>query len=317
MSTIVIFFVALAFLWAGANLITKASLRIAKSMAMSEGFIGMTVLALGTSFPEITISVMGAIQKLGGQDTSGIVVGNAIGASMNQLILIIAISGLLKAISFKKNTVFFDATFTIAMVVAFYVTSRDGLISQSEGVFFVISYLLYLVFLSRKNLLESIAHKIKSKLIKRKLRFMDFLQLIFGLVVIAKSSEIVLEKGVLLASQLGVSEATVGVLLLGFGASLPELVVAISAAVRGATALSFGNLIGGTVVNIAVAMGLGAAIAGWEVERGLVQFDIPYLLFSAVIVILFIATRNKLDRKEALLLFSLYLVYLVLKVTGV
>lgn len=317
MSTIVIFFVALAFLWAGANLITKASLRIAKSMAMSEGFIGMTVLALGTSFPEITISVMGAIQKLGGQDTSGIVVGNAIGASMNQLILIIAISGLLKAISFKKNTVFFDATFTIAMVVAFYVTSRDGLISQSEGVFFVISYLLYLVFLSRKNLLESIAHKIKGKIIKRKLRFMDFLQLIFGLVVIAKSSELVLEKGVLLASQLGVSEATVGVLLLGFGASLPELVVAISAAVRGATALSFGNLIGGTVVNIAVAMGLGAAIAGWEVERGLVQFDIPYLLFSAVIVILFIATRNKLDRKEALLLFSLYLVYLVLKVTGV
>ncbi len=317
MSTLVVFLLALTALWLGANLITKASLRIARSLAMSEGFIGMTVLALGTSFPEITISVMGALQKLAGQDTSSIVVGNAIGASMNQLILIIAVSGLLKTISFKKNTVLFDATFTIAMVLGFYVASRDGLISQAEGVFFVMSYILYLAFLSRKNLLESIANKIKRKLVRRRMRFIDFLQLIFGLVVIAKSSEVVLEKGVLLASQFGVSEATIGVLLLGFGASLPELVVAISAAVKGATALSFGNLIGGTVVNIAVAMGLGAAIAGWEIERSLVQFDIPYLLFSAVIVILFIATRNKLDRKESALLFSLYLVYIFLKVMGV
>lgn len=285
-------------------------------MAMSEGFIGMTVLALGTSFPEITISVMGALQKLSGQDTSGIVVGNAIGASMNQLILIIAISGLLKTIHFKKNTVFFDATFTIAVVIAFYVVSRDAYISQTEGILFVFSYLLYLAILSRKNFLESIVSRIKGKLVKRKLRLKDFLQLILGLVIIAKSSEIVLSNGVLLASQFGVSEATIGILLLGFGASLPELVVAINAAVKGASALSFGNLIGGTVVNIAVAMGLGAAIGGWAVERSLVQFDIPYLLFSAVIVILFIATRNKLDRKESILLFSLYLVYIFLKMMG-
>lgn len=316
MSTAVIFFIALAFLWVGANLIIKAALRIARSMAMSEGFIGMTVLALGTSIPEITVSVMGAIQKLGGQNTSGIVVGNAIGASMNQLILIVAVSGLFKTIAFRKNTVFTDATLTIAMIMAFYLVSRDGLISRTEGALFVLSYILYLAFLSRKNLLQSAIQKVKRKVLRRRVHLMDFLQLVLGLIIIAKSSDLVLSNGVLLASQLGVSEATVGVLLLGFGASLPELVVAINSALRGATALSLGNLIGGTVVNVAIAVGLGAAIASWEVDRSLVQFDIPYLLFSAVVVILFIATRNKLDRKEATLMLALYVIYISLKFLG-
>lgn len=316
MSSLVIFFLSLAALWLGANLITRSALRLAKSWGMSEGFIGMTVLALGTSFPEITIAFTGALQKLAGQNTSGIVVGNAIGASMNQLILIVAVAGLIKSIKFRKDNVFFDSTFVIATMTAFYVTSRDGFISKSEGVVFVLFYLLYLIFLSRQNFLEKLSSKIKQKLSKKKVRPTDVLWLVLGLVIIAKSSQLVLANGVLLASQFGVSEATIGILLLGFGASLPELVVSISAAIKGATALSLGNLIGGTVVNICVAMGLGAAIAGWEVDRGLLQFDIPYLLFSSVVVVLFIASRNKLDRKESLLLLSLYLVYLSLKAMG-
>lgn len=316
MSSLVVFFLSLAALWLGANLITRSALRLAKSWGMSEGFIGMTVLALGTSFPEITIGFTGALQKLAGQNTSGIVVGNAIGASMNQLILIVAIAGLIKSIKFRKDNVFFDSTFVIATMTAFYVTSRDGLISRSEGMVFILFYLLYLTFLSRQNFLEKLSSKIKQKFSKKKVRLADILWLVLGLMIIAKSSQLVLGNGVLLASQFGVSEATIGILLLGFGASLPELVVSISAALRGATALSLGNLIGGTVVNICVAMGLGAAITGWEVDRGLLQFDIPYLLFSSVVVVLFIASRNKLDRKESLLLLSLYLVYLSLKAMG-
>jgi len=315
-SSLIIFLLSLVALWFGASLITRAALRLAKSWGMSEGFIGMTVLALGTSFPEITIGFTGALQKLAGQNTSGIVVGNAIGASMNQLILIVAIAGLIKTIKFRKDNVFFDSTFVIATMTAFYLTSRDGLISRSEGMVFILFYLLYITFLSRQNFLEKLSSKIKQKLSKKRVRLADILWLVLGLIIIAKSSQLVLAHGVLLASQFGVSEATIGILLLGFGASLPELVVSINAALKGAVSLSLGNLIGGTIVNICVAMGLGAAIAGWEVDRGLLQFDIPYLLFSSVIVVLFIASRNKLDRKESLLLLSLYLVYLSLKAMG-
>ena len=312
-STILIFIVGLLFVWLAANLITGAASRLAKSWGMSEAFVGMTIVALGTSFPEITLSITGAIQTLAGQDTSDIVVGNAIGASMNQLILVIAISGLLKVIRFKKKNVFFNAVFVIIAATAFFIFSRDALISRVEGVMMMFAYVLYLIYLGRQNFLEQVSDKVKSKLTRKKMHWPDLIKLVVGLAIIVKASQVVLAQGVDLAMQLGISEATVGIVLLGFGVSLPELVIAITAALKGSRDLSMGNLVGGTVVNLCVAMATGAAISGWNVDRGLVQFDIPYLLFSVIIVVLFIGSRNKLDKKESILLLSLYLVYISLK----
>ena len=311
--TLLIFIVALLFVWLSANLITGAASRLAKAWGMSEGFVGMTIVALGTSFPEITLAVTGAVQTLSGQDTSDIVIGNAIGASMNQLILIIAISGLLKTLKFKKKNVFFNSIFAIIAAMNFYIFSRDGFISRTEGVIMVSSYILYLIYLSRQNFLEQISTKIKTRLVKNQMKWFDLVKLVAGLLIIIKSSQVVLDKGVDLATQFGISEATVGIILLGFGVSLPELVIAITAALKGSRELSLGNLVGSTIINLCVALGLGATIVGWQVDRGLVQFDIPYLLFSVIIVVLFIGSRNKLDKKESVLLLSLYLVYVSLK----
>jgi len=311
--TLLIFIVGLLFVWLAANIITGAASRLAKSWGMSEGFVGMTIVALGTSFPEITLSITGAIQTLAGQDTSDIVVGNAIGASMNQLILVVAISGLLKIVRFKKKNVFFDAVFIIVAATAFYIFSRDAMISRVEGLMMMITYVLYLIYIGRQNFLEQVSDKVKSKLVRRKMHWLDLIKLVVGFLIIVKASQVVLTKGVDLAMQLGISEATVGIVLLGFGVSLPELVIAITAALKGSRDLSIGNLVGSTIVNLCVAMGTGAAISGWHVERGLVQFDIPYLLFSVIIVVLFIGSRNKLDKKESILLLSLYLVYISLK----
>lgn len=311
--TLLIFIVALLFIWLAANIITGAASRLAKSWGMSESFVGMTIIALGTSFPEITLAVTGAVQTLAGQDTSDIVIGNTIGASMNQLILVVAISGLLKIIRFKKKSVFFNSAFAIVAATAFYIFSRDAVISRFEGASLVAFYIFYLLYLSRQNFLEQIAHKIKTKLVKKKMKWLDVFKLIVGLLLIVKSSQVVLNNGVELATQLGISEATVGIILLGFGVSLPELVIAVTAALKGSRELSLGNLVGSTIINICIAMGAGAAISGWQVDRGLVQFDIPYLLFSVIIVVLFIGSRNKLDKKESILLLSLYLVYMSLK----
>lgn len=312
-STFLIFILAILFVWLSANLITGAASRLAKAWGMSEGFVGMTIVALGTSFPEITLSITGAVQTLAGQDTSDIVVGNAIGASMNQLILVVAIAGLLKVIRFKKKNVFFNATFVIMAATAFYIFSRDGLIARFEGAAMLGFYFVYLFYISRQNFLEQVSAKIKSKLAIKRVKWLDVIKLLVGLFIIVKASQVVLAKGVDLAMQLGISEATVGIVLLGFGVSLPELVIAITAALKGSRDLSMGNLVGGTLVNLCVAMGTGATIATWQVDRGLVQFDIPYLLFSVIIVVLFIGSRNKLDKKESILLLSLYLVYISLK----
>jgi cation:H+ antiporter len=312
-----ILFAALGFLWIGADLITKSALKISKSLGLSEGFIGLTIVALGTSFPEITMAVTGAIQKLAGQgDPSSIVLGDIIGSSINQLTLVIAAAGLLRVMNFHKNKIFYDSIFAVGAITVFYVIAQDGLITRSEGLLCLLFYVLYLLFVGRRNFIEQLQDKAKRKFASKKIAWMDILRLLLGLAVIAKSSSIVLAKGIILSSEMGVSEATVGILVLGFGSSLPELIVSINAALRGALALSISNVMGSIVVNVFLALGASSLISPWNVERRLVQFDIPYLLFSVVIVVLFILTKNKLQRNESMLILFLYTIYISLKVMG-
>lgn len=312
-----ILFLAIILLWLGAEMITRSSRSIAKSLALSEGFIGLTIVALGSSFPEITMSLTGAIAKLSGQsDPSSIVLGNILGSSINQLTLVVSITGLLTVMNFRKNKIFSDSIFAVIAITVFYLMAQDGLVSRAEGLLCLLFYVLYILYLSRRNFIEQLTSKIKRKILRKKIKWLNLLTLFLGLLVIGKASSVVLAKGILLSSQLGVSEATVGILILGFGSSLPELVISISAAIRGAMSLSVNNLIGSSVVNVFLAMGSGAFISSWNVERRLVQFDIPYLLFCVIIVVLFILTKNKLQRNESFLIMSLYFIYLSLKVMG-
>jgi len=315
MLNILIFVASLIALWFGAELITKAALKIAKSLALSEGFVGLTILAIGTDFPEIVVAVTGAIQKLQGQDTSEIIIGNVIGSCMSQITLVVGIAGLLRVMRFKKDSIFFDAFVLVASTALMYITAMDGEISRRDGLVFVLVYVIYLLFLNRRNLKEQVKNK-KTKKSRKKIKLMHFVQLIVGLAVIAKASEMVLETGTHMAAEFGISEMMVGILLIGLGTSLPELVVSINAAIKGATALSVSNLIGSNIVDILLALGGSAAVASWQVDRAMVQFDIPYLTFSTIIVVLFILSKGKLERNESLLILSLYGIFIALKVMG-
>ena len=323
MLNIGIFFLALVALWIGADLLTKAAIKIARALSLSEGFVGLTILAIGTDFPEIIVAVTGAIQKLQGQDTSEIIIGNIIGSCMSQIALVLGVAGLLRVIRLKKENILFDCLMLIGSSVIFYITANDGLISRQDGLLFVLFYLIYLIFLNRRNLNEQLDRQKKSKAQskktpkkRKKIKLLYFIQLIIGLAIIAKSSELVLDKGVHLASQLGVSEMVVGIILIGLGTSLPELVVSINAALKGAMAMSVSNLIGSNIVDLLLALGGSAMIAGWEINRSIVQFDIPYLIFTTVIVVLFLLTKGKLERNESLLMMALYSIYIALKVMG-
>jgi cation:H+ antiporter len=316
-------FLALFLLWFGADMITKAAIKIAKALALSEGFVGLTILAIGTGFPEIIISVTGAVQNLQGANNNAIIIGNIIGSCMSNLALILGLSGLLRVIRLKKNAVFFDAVILILSTSVFYLTARDGFISREDGLVFVLFYVVYLIFLNRRNLnsqLKQVKSKAKRKINKitkrKKVKFIFFLQLIFGLAILAKSSEMVLDYGSIIAAQMGINEMLVGILLIGLGSSLPELAVSINAASKGSVSLSLNNLIGSNILDIFLALGVSSSIHGWEVSRNVVQFDLPYLLFTTIVAVLFLFSRNKLQRNESILMISLYLIYVILKAMG-
>jgi cation:H+ antiporter len=319
MHTFLLFVLAIFLLWLGAEAVIKAAIKIAKTLSLSESFIGLTIVAIGTSFPEIVISVTGAIQNLRGEETSQIVVGNVIGSGMANLALVLGTLGIFKVIKLKKTELLLDMLMLVMSTTIFYLVSQDGLIGARDGIFLILFYLIYLLFLNRQNLKKQKSMFKTRRFKKRKLKkikLVHLLQLIFGLIILSKASQMVLDTGVVIAENLGINEMLVGILLVGLGSSLPELMVSVNAVLKGSTALSLNNLIGSNILNVFLALGVSSTISTWEVSRQVVHFDIPYLLFTSIVAVLFLLSKNKFERNESFLMIALYTIFIVLKVFG-
>jgi len=276
-------------------------------------------VAVGTSFPEIVISITGAIQNLRGEETSQIVIGNVIGSGMANLALILGILGIFKVIKLKKTELLLDMLMLVMSTSIFYLVSQDGLITAQDGILLILFYLIYLLFLNRQNFKKQLLFFKQKKFKKKKLKKIKLaylLQLIFGLIILTKASQMVLNNGVIIAENLGINEMLVGILLLGLGSSLPELMVSINAALKGSVDLSLNNLIGSNILNVFLALGVSSTISTWEVSRQVVSFDIPYLLFTSIVAVLFLLSKNKFERNESLLMIALYLIFIALKISG-
>ncbi|MBD3250790.1 MAG: hypothetical protein GF381_04475 [Candidatus Pacebacteria bacterium] len=308
------FFLGLLGLWLGSELITKSATKIAKRMGLSETFIGLTILAIGTDFPEIMVAMTGAVDQLHGAETTGLVVGNIMGSVLSQISLILGLSGLFKVLRVRKEEVMKNGLVLIGATLMVLLLALDGFLSQVDGLILVAFYLAYFFSLQSKTGFSIIKGKVR--------RFtgngmmLSLLKLGLGLLILAQASHWVVASGEAIATELGVSQMIVGVLLIGFGTSLPELVVSLSAILKGSTGLSVGNLIGSNLIDLLIALGGSAMIGGWQIDRRIATFDLAYLLLTSVIVVLFLMTRRKLDRKESLLVVSLYGVYVSLKILG-
>ncbi len=312
---ILFFMLGLVGLLFGAELITRSSLLISRKFGLSEGFIGLVVLSLGTTLPEIMVTIAGALEKRMGVESSGIVIGNVIGSSMTNMALIFGLSGLLGGVIHITRKEAWSYGFSLVAATSLFVfTAQDGAITQKEAWLLVAGYFGY-VFLAKKvNSQHNQTKPFKKNQVKKlgKLLF----QLIGGLALIAQSSQWVIEAAITLAIELGVSQVVIGAILIGIGTSLPELVIALTALVKGSRDLSVGNLLGSSIVNMLLALGVGGLIAGWTIERRVATFDLPFLLFCVVIITLFMLSRKRLERREAILMLSLFVVYVSLKLMG-
>ena len=312
MNEIIFFVLGLIGLWIGSEFITRGSLGLSRKFGLSESFIGMVILSLGTDLPEIVVSVTGAIEKNHGIDTSGIVVGNVIGSNLGQMVLTLGLVGFVGGtIKISKKEGWYQGISLILSTLLFLVLATDGLISKQDGWILLLGYLVYFLFISKSS--KTMGKKTK----KKKHNFGKLLALLItGLIIIFQSSTWVITTGVDLAIQFGINQIVIGAILLGIGTSLPELVVSMNALSKGAKNLAISNLVGSNVVDILLALGLGATISSWKVDRHVALFDLPFLLFTMVIVVLFMLSRRKLERKESLLMIALYVVYVSLKLIG-
>ncbi|MCK4633330.1 calcium/sodium antiporter [Candidatus Bathyarchaeota archaeon] len=299
----------------GSRLAVGGFENVARHFGISHLFIGLTVVAIGTSLPEISVSVMGAVDILAGAEmsaVSGIVIGNKIGSYINQLTVIMGIVGLVGLMSITKRVLKREGTMLILSIILFSLVSLDLTITPLEGVVVTVAYLLYFIYLVKQEAPSKSTSKVEEGRPKMHL-FKDFLIILIGMGVLLYAAEVVVENSVQLAELWHVPSSVAGLLIVGLGTGLPELTIDITALRRGAMGIAVGDMIGSNICDILFSLGAGAMISGFTVEPILLWFDTPFMFLIAFLVLGLFMRNMRLERKEALVLVFVYVSYVVLK----
>jgi len=301
---------ALVGLWAGTELAVRQALRLAAILGLSPLFVGLTILAIGTDLPELVLSIEAAVQRLGGIETSGLVIGDAIGSCLGQIGFALGVAGLVGYVTLGRRQIWSDGVMLLGSIGIFFLVSWDGVITRIDGGILIIVYLIYFATAIRREQYEGREHQTGAKTNRITSSFLCLV----GLLIVAVSSHLAILSAVALAEEWGIAQTFIGIVLIGMGTSLPELAVSVNAALKKQGALSVGNVLGSNIFDMLVAPGAAAAIAGLAVRsRVTLWIDLAVLLAISVLVLVFFLKRKGLQKREALTLVIAYTGYVAVR----
>jgi cation:H+ antiporter len=298
----------IAGLWLGTELTIGGAMAIARRQQLSEFFVGLVILSIGSDLPELAVAVDAGLKGLLGQDASGVVVGTSIGSVVAQIGFVLGLAGTISWLTLPRSFVFRHGSVLLGATILLFALAFDGEITRFEGVLLVAAYGAYvLALMNGANAPDEQPRALAGGGLS------SWLALIAGLAVVIASSEITVSTVVTIAQTLDISEAVISVLVIGLGTSLPELSISISAILKKRTKLSVGNIIGSNVLDTLLPIGLAAMISGVGFERQLLYFDLPYIFVLTTVVLTFFITRRGVTRPEGIIILGLYGAYVAVK----
>ena len=294
-----LFIVSIGLLVYSAGLLVDCAVQLAKSFRLSKAVIGLTIVAVGTSLPELSASLAGAIEN-----HPDIAMGNVIGSNICNIALIVGLPALFFTVRCTRNlflhegVVMIFASATVWALALVY----DG-IPRTAGFLLVLAFVVFLVQLvqAKGDEQEEDAAPGKSGSLLRLA-----LKSTFSLGLLLLSSHFVVHGAVGLAQALGVSENVIALTLIALGTSLPELSVSIAAGKRGQTDILIGNIIGSNIANLLLIAGISAAVRPLPVNPASILFDLPAMVLLAVLLMLFLVRKHGVTRLHGLFFLLCY-----------
>jgi len=286
-----IFLAAMAALIYGADFIIKESERIALHFKISHFVIGATLVAFGTSLPEMAASMMAA-----GQGKSDMAVANVVGSVIFNITMVLGIVFMIaKTMHPKRNLFALDSAWVVIPLVIFFIMIQDGVIGRVDGALYLLLMVSYLLFLFKSSK-EDLEGEIDDDLSKEKFNWSRTIPLlVVGFTLTIGGAHFVVDSGTNIARDFGISEWVIGIFLISLGTSLPELVVSLVAVKKGNAEMSIGNIIGSNVANFSMVLGAASLINPLTVDLIATKFDM-LIMIAASIALLFILA-NKLYNK--------------------
>ncbi|MBK6265406.1 calcium/sodium antiporter [Marivirga sp. S37H4] len=303
----------------GADYMVSGASSLAKKFNVSELAIGLTIVAMGTSAPELVVNLVS-----GSQDLDDVVYGNIIGSNIFNLFLVLGLCGVIKPLVVQSDTVWKEIPFSMGLVFVFFILTNDVLFfgSESNKLGTIDSIILLLLFV---GFLYYVFYNVKHN--KHEINMPDnlrphsnlatFLMIFGGIAGLIIGGKLVVDNAVEIARSFQLSEKLIGLTILAAGTSLPELAASAVAAYKGRADIAVGNIIGSNIFNITFILGLNSLITPLDYN---VDFnaDLYFLMGGAVLLFLFMftMTKRKLDRWEAILYllgFIGYMIYIFIR----
>ena len=289
-------------LYFGADWIVRSSVSIAKKSNIAPMIIGLTIVAFGTSLPELIVSITAALN-----DSSSLSVGNAIGSNIANIGLVLGLSSLIFPISCVYNKIKKDLWINIIITIIFVLFAFDGLISRFEGMIMFLCLIYYILLcISEEKDDEEIPDNIISN-------NRIILYLLGGIFVLAYGADLFVDGAISLAKKLGISEAVVGVSIVAFGTSLPELATSVVAAFKKESDISLGNILGSNIFNILCVLGISSMISQLDSPIQMMNREVYFLFILGFLLIAISKMNQPISRvsSAALLIIYFYFIYLL------
>ena len=314
-STILLIILGFILLILGADLLVRGSSNIATRFHIPEIIIGLTIVALGTSMPELIITISSA-----NKGATDLIIGNAIGSNLCNLLFILGATAMLRPIQLDKDvkTVHLPVAFISTLVILFMgigiLGSPDNFINKSDGRILVILYFIYFLYpiiIEIKDIWKTEREEKRSNEKSKISVLLSIVFIIIGVVLLKFGGDLVVDEASELANIFGLSQRVIGLTIVAIGTALPEMITAVIAVVKAEGGLAIGNLIGSCIVNSFLILGTGALITPLEFSR---EYNENLILLAVAILFIwiscFIGKKNTITRYKAAVLLLMFIYYM-------
>ncbi len=315
---IILIIIGFVLLIKGADFLVDGASEIAKKFHIPEIVIGLTIVAIGTSMPELVVSVTSAIEG-----HSDLAIGNVVGSNIANMFLILGACAVIKPLAFKKETRIFEIPFTIFVTILLFFLCINGTneqintITREEGIIlliFCILFITYNLIMAKKGEKFDQEDIIEIKTEQNKISpvWESIFGIIIGIIALKLGGDLVVNNSVEIAKLLGISEKLISLTIVAFSTSLPELITSIAATKKGETDMAIGNILGSQIFNILLIIGISAVLAPISYSK---SYDSNIILLIVGTILLglfpFIGKKNEMTKVNGLIFTLIYIIYLV------
>ena len=307
---ILLLIAGLSILVTGGELLVRGATQIALRLRISPLVVGLTIVAFGTSAPELFVSIQSALA--GSPDLA---MGNVIGSNICNLALVLGITALIFPVKVQADSIKIDWPMTMGSSILLYLLVRENLITSYEGVLFIFILTAYTIFIIRKSRKENNVPQLGVEVpetlsLPTPVLWKNVFFIALGTVGLALGSDWLVNGAQAIAFEFGVSERVIGITILAVGTSLPELVTSVVASIRKETDIAVGNLMGSNIFNILSILGITSIIQEIRVSDVIINSDMIWMLLITFLIFPMMVHKREVGRIEGFILLGIYGFYL-------